>query len=74
MTTYPTLLKASEISNKLQQPTLTYEQCQAQCKEIEEKKKNLECHKCGRKGHWPRECAYEDADKKKEKKNDGLNR
>jgi DNA-directed RNA polymerase subunit M/transcription elongation factor TFIIS len=52
VTTYATLLKASETCNKLQRPTFTYEQCQTRCKDIEEEKKNLECHKCGRKGHW----------------------
>ncbi len=68
VTTYAASLKVSETCNKLQWPTLTYEQCQAQHKENEKKKKNSKCHKCGRKGHWAWKCAYEDVDKGKEKK------
>jgi hypothetical protein len=52
VTTYVASLKASETCIKLQWPTLTYEQCQTRHKKIEKKKKNSECHKCGRKGHW----------------------
>jgi hypothetical protein len=37
-------------------PNQTYEQRQARRKEIDDKKKETECWKCGSKGHWSREC------------------
>jgi hypothetical protein len=51
VTTYVASLKIRETCSKLQWSTLTYEQCQAQHKEIKEKKKNSKCHKSRRKGH-----------------------
>jgi transposase InsO family protein len=37
-------------------PNITYEQRQARRREIDDKKKETECWKCGNKGHWSREC------------------
>jgi hypothetical protein len=48
--------EASKGNSTDTRPILTFEQRQARHKEIEDRKKETKCWKCGKKGHWSREC------------------
>lgn len=43
---------------------MTYQERQQRRKDINERKKSTECWKCGKTGHWARECTEGDKDKK----------